>query len=553
MVPIAGSSKPRFSIFAKGLLLVLLPFVAQLVFSSVLLQRQRQLESSQRWALHTKDVISHVESLLSRLTEAHMHLQGEFLGVMVSHQPIHDLNDLSKTIDELPLLVHDNPAQHELALDIARRAKIYAAWYQRAHQADFASPEVRQSFIAELPSVRANLDHVRRSLKRFVTSEEQLDARRLSELKQSNDVQWLVMWLWLGLSALGALIAVMMFSRSISRRLGVLASNIGRLTRGQALAARIAGNDELSDLDVAFHQMAQTLDMAATKEREHAKELEAHAHELAATNAELSQRTQEVEMFVYSVSHDLRSPLINLQGFSKELELSCKELHQAIAAEGVPPGVQAQMKALLDTDIAESLRFIQNAVSRLAGIIDALLRLSRAGRIEYHLQELDLNRITRRVTDALKDTATQRGATFDLKPLPPAWGDPVAIEQVFANLIGNAVNYLSPERPGRIEVGTVPSPPEDAKLVTLYVRDNGLGIPESGSKNLFRAFQRFHPKSAEGEGIGLAVVRRVVERHGGRIYVDSKVGEGSTFYIALPRKGGRSQELQPASKPGTQK
>jgi signal transduction histidine kinase len=122
------------------------------------------------------------------------------------------------------------------------------------------------------------------------------------------------------------------------------------------------------------------------------------------------------------------------------------------------------------------------------------------------------------------------------------WGDPTALEQVFANLIGNAVNYLDPAREGQIEIGTTPAPPGVHSLRIFYVRDNGLGIPAVALPRLFNAFQRLHGNVAAGEGIGLALVRRVVERHGGRVWAESKEGVGTTFYLSLPEAGVRTAQ-----------
>ncbi len=128
--------------------------------------------------------------------------------------------------------------------------------------------------------------------------------------------------------------------------------------------------------------------------------------------------------------------------------------------------------------------------------------------------------------------------------LPPAWGDPTAIEQMFANLLGNALNYLDPARPGVVEVGSVSSAAERGAVNvtedrhTYYVKDNGLGISPEHLSKVFLAFQRLHPSAAAGEGIGLPLVRRMVERHGGRIWVESVVGQGSTFFLSLPAHPG---------------
>jgi signal transduction histidine kinase len=127
-----------------------------------------------------------------------------------------------------------------------------------------------------------------------------------------------------------------------------------------------------------------------------------------------------------------------------------------------------------------------------------------------------------------------RGAQVSVHALPDVWGDPTALEQVFANLIGNALNYLDPSREGRVEIGTAHAPPGVESLQIFYVRDNGLGIPEVGLPRLFQAFARMHGNVAPGEGIGLALVRRVVERHGGRVWVESTEGAGTTFYLSLP-------------------
>ena len=245
-------------------------------------------------------------------------------------------------------------------------------------------------------------------------------------------------------------------------------------------------------------------------------------------------------MFVYSVSHDLRSPLVNLQGFSEELSLSCRDLRELFRRDDVPEPVRRRGLQLMDRDIEESIRFIQAAVGRLARIIDALLRLSRAGRVEYQLKEVDLAATVGKIVDALHDTITAKGAQVVVGELPPAWGDPTALEQVFANLIGNAVQYLDPGRPGRIEVdGDEPEGHGLPRGLQVYrVRDNGLGIPEAYHQRMFTAFSRLHAGVAQGEGIGLALVRRMVERHGGRIWLESAPGVGTTFFVALPAAPG---------------
>jgi PAS domain S-box-containing protein len=262
--------------------------------------------------------------------------------------------------------------------------------------------------------------------------------------------------------------------------------------------------------------------------------VKARTAELAERNLQLTQKTEENEMFVYSVSHDLRSPLVNLEGFSEELRLAVDDLEALLADERIPPDVRRRAGELFEGGVRESVGFVRTAVGRLGRIIDALLRLSRAGRVVYQLHALDTETIARRVVDAMRRTIEERGAEVTVGALPPALGDPLAVEQVFANLIGNALHYLDPARPGKVRVGALPDGDGPNGVRTYFVEDNGIGIPAAYHPKLFQALQRLHPDKAPGEGIGLAIVRRVLERLGGTIRVESAVGQGTTFYFTLP-------------------
>jgi signal transduction histidine kinase len=302
----------------------------------------------------------------------------------------------------------------------------------------------------------------------------------------------------------------MFFSRDIVGRLSQLADNVHRLGDKKELTQPLTGRDEIARLDAVFRAMARSL-----RERE-----------------------QENEMFIYSVSHDLRSPLVNLQGFSEELSFSCKDMSTALA--GVADAGGRRALAIVERDVPESLHFIKTAVSRLSAIIDALLRLSRVGRVEYRIQPVNIAEIVERVVAALDNTIEGRKAEVSVGALPPALGDPTAVEQIFANLIANALHYLDPARSGRVEIGTLPPGQEGAPagLQTYFVKDNGLGIPEAYQQRVFLAFQRLHADVVQGEGVGLALVYRMVGRLGGKIWLESTAGVGSTFYVALPAAPG---------------
>ncbi|HWC88938.1 MAG TPA: response regulator [Pirellulales bacterium] len=267
--------------------------------------------------------------------------------------------------------------------------------------------------------------------------------------------------------------------------------------------------------------------------------VEQRTAELANANRDLAQQTRENEMFVYSVSHDLRSPLVNLQGFGGELKATCQELRKLLEESSLPPADKKRTLTLVDDDMGMSIRFIQTAVLRLSKIVDALLQLSRAGRVEYQFQPVDVQPLVTRVIDSFSVTIAERGATIQVGDLPVVWGDPTAIERVIANLIGNALNYLDPSRPGLIEIGSMLSLAEDASdgrasQRTISIGDNGLGIPDAYRDKIFKIFQRLHPEIAGGEGIGLAIVLRAVGRHGGKVWFESREGQGTTFFVSLP-------------------
>jgi light-regulated signal transduction histidine kinase (bacteriophytochrome) len=251
---------------------------------------------------------------------------------------------------------------------------------------------------------------------------------------------------------------------------------------------------------------------------------------LAATNVILAQKNEEVEAFVYIVSHDLRAPLVNLQGFSGELARSCDALEQTLRTAELQPHVERTVLAILRQDIAGALRYISASTMKFQSLIDTLLLLSRTGKQELRFEQADVQGIVESTVMSLHQTIDGSGAAVIVETLPVITADATAIGQVFSNLISNALKYLQPGRPGRIVIGG-----ELAGEVTHYwVRDNGAGIATSAQPRLFQVFQRFHPTLASGEGMGLAIVKRLIERHGGRVWVESEEGVGTTFHLQLP-------------------
>ena len=263
-------------------------------------------------------------------------------------------------------------------------------------------------------------------------------------------------------------------------------------------------------------------------------ELQRRVAELGATNRELVQQTSENESFVYSVSHDLRAPLVNLQGFSQELMLTQQAIDDLLADPRVPPDVREQGRALLAGDMTESVGFIRNSVQHLGNIVDGLLRLSRVGRVEYQPSPVDTRALVNDIVASLHTTIAESKATVRIGDLPVVQADRNALGQVFANLIGNALKSFDPGRPGVIEVkATAEDPP------VFSVSDNGIGIDPAHRKKIFQVFQHVHPaKGRAGEGMGLAIVRRIIERHNGRIWFTSTPEVGTTFSFSLSPDAG---------------
>ncbi len=498
----------NLSIFRKGVILVVIPLVAQFLFVAVLLFVRRDQESAQQWALHTKQVIAQAEATHRIIIEAQTHMRGF---ILIGNPSV--AADYEKQKAKAPAayaalrsLVLDNPVQREKVDAMTGLASRFIGWMDDVVR--LMKKEDRQEVDNRLtsPEGRGLLSDLRHTTDEFLEEESRLDGIREKELAQSRNLSFymLISGMVLAVSSSGLLL--LLFSRGIASRLEVLFENTRRLAQGAELAPRLHGGDELSQLDRVFHEMADAL----------------------------RQKDQENEMFVYSVSHDLRSPLVNLQGFSQELSLILKDLRGQLKQHDLPVPLKERLGKMLDRDAAEAIQFIQTAVMRLAGIIDALLRLSRAGRVEYRWQNIDVQTIVQRVVQSLHDSLTRQKATVSVGALPPCWADPRAIDQIFANLIGNAVTYLDPARPGVIEVGCLAESAAAPGMPVYFVKDNGLGIPEAFQDKVFVAFQRLHPEAAPGEGIGLALVRRVAERLGGKIWLESKPGEGATFFVALP-------------------
>ena len=244
----------------------------------------------------------------------------------------------------------------------------------------------------------------------------------------------------------------------------------------------------------------------------------------------LAEKNKELETIVYVASHDLRSPLVNIQGFGRELERTCRSLAEKLADVSGPAGVKEELRLLFEEAVPESLGFIQAGVSKIDSLLNGLLRFSRLGRAELTVERLSMNDLLGRIAQAMEFQFQQAGVHLVIEDLPDCLGDIEQLDQVFSNLLDNAVKYLDPRRPGRIGVsGRV-----EGDRAVYAVRDNGVGIAPAHQAKIFEIFHRLDLSHGTGEGLGLTIAQRALERQGGRIRVESADGEGSTFLVSLP-------------------
>jgi signal transduction histidine kinase len=246
--------------------------------------------------------------------------------------------------------------------------------------------------------------------------------------------------------------------------------------------------------------------------------------------AALTRANDEIQRFAYIVSHDLRAPLVNIMGFTRELEVGADDLKTYFESE-TEEARPAAREAASDA-IPEAVKFIRSSTAKMDRLINAILKLSREGRRELVAEQVDLNAMLENIVTTLRQQIDETESKVDITPdMPRLKTDRLALEQVLSNIIDNALKYLQQGRPGHIQIGY-----ENARSsVIITIRDNGRGIAENDVERVFELFRRAGKQDRPGEGIGLAHVRALVRRLGGDITVLSKLGAGSEFRVLLPR------------------
>ncbi|MBX6315116.1 MAG: histidine kinase [Isosphaeraceae bacterium] len=302
------------------------------------------------------------------------------------------------------------------------------------------------------------------------------------------------------------------------------------LTRIEALAGAIKAGVEpgdaaaQSELKHAVERLCRQV--GGTSEAE----LREMNERLARINEELIRKNKELDDFSYAVSHDLQEPLRTLIAFSDFLMRDYGDR--------------------LDEAGREYVRYLGEASRRMRALIHDLLACARAGRVTREFEPVDLEEVLEAVQTDLAELIRSRGAEVRVQvPLPRVWGDRDRIGQLFANLISNGLKYNRSPVP-IVEIGT--GPDDRSGQATLWVRDNGIGIDPQFHAKIFQIFRRLHPREEyEGTGAGLAICQKIIQAHGGRIWVESVPGAGSTFYLTLPQPPGIAPPPRSATVPAS--
>lgn len=476
--------------FARRLLgLVALGFLALLGAGVAAAWLQSRNAENARWVQHTLDV----EAKIGEFASANERIETARRGALLTGSPqFRTRMDQSShaaeaLLGQLEQLTRDNPAQRARAAAL-RRVMAESAWYQRM------SVEVTG---ATLQRLLANFDHdrgvqltrqARQITDAMLKEEQQLLAQRQQEQDATLRTFYAIL-LASGVLLLAVAAITITIMLRYTRELAASRAELRRL------------NEDLEDL---------------VEER----------------TAELARANQEIQRFAYIVSHDLRSPLVNVMGFTAELDTARKTVagYFAKLEEQTPELVEEAARLAVEEDLPEAIGFIRTSTQKMDRLINAILRLSREGRRTLTLERIDTNTLVRSIADSIQHRVSDAGAEIQVEALPDIVSDRLAIEQILSNLVENAVKYLQPGRPGFIRVRGN----RERDRAIIEVIDNGRGIDPRDHERIFDLFRRSGMQDQPGEGIGLAHVRALAYRLGGVIEVRSELDRGSTFRLSLP-------------------
>ena len=473
--------------------------VAISALSVILVDRARR---DNDWVVHTVEVENQISTLQLRIRTTESAARGYLLteDQRFLDEYLEASTKVHSDIDALIRLAGDNPAQIDNSSQM--RAPVQARLDEFERAINFAKQHNTAGGIAMLRASDSGKATQRISdiASRMRTEEERLFALRTQTADHTERLASIVTVAGSGLVILLAGISVFLVRRS---------------TRARDEAEALLRDSNLN--------------------------LEATVDE---RTADLREANNEIQRFAYIVSHDLRSPLVNIMGFTSELEELRTDIFRRLAAlhlaatpkaassesEGNAEGaLEAQDKQLLQ-DFSEALEFIKSSIAKMDRLISAILNLTREGRREFEPVRIDTRELIEAIVTTVAHQAAEADAEIHIEPLPEITSDRLAIEQIFSNLVDNALKYLKPGVPGEISVRG------RTKLgyAIFDIADNGRGIDPKDHQRIFDLFRRAGLQDKPGQGIGLAHVRALVRRLGGTMSVASELDRGSTFTVTLP-------------------
>ncbi|MFI5058248.1 MAG: ATP-binding protein [Candidatus Acidiferrales bacterium] len=469
-----------------------------------------QSEGMNHWVAHTQEVLGTIAQ--ERLNRAW--LKNEVWGYRETHDPgfrqrfQEDRRRLDEAMKHLQQLTADNPLQQGLLAELTLAISSYELLLENSMQRSALGGAADSGSTAE-SLIDGQLDaQVRQLFENLESNERTLLASR-SQAVSVGARQTRYVILLSGLLSFSILIvAGHLIQREIMTR--------ERIEDGLQTAQELLGvkyheqRAELGNVMEGLHAQIRARQNAEGVIRRLNEDLE---DRVRLRTAELEEVNRELEAFTYSVSHDLRAPLRHMEGFSRLL--------------------QKDHADQLSTDARHYLDRIQSAATHMSSLVEDLLHLSRIGRQVPQRNAISLRALAEEVRAELTQETEGRLIDWKISPLPEVQGDPLLVRQVLFNLFSNAVKFTGKQDRAIIEIG---SKDENGETV-ISVRDNGAGFDPRYADKLFGVFQRLHRQDEfEGTGIGLALVQRIIHKHGGRVWADSLPDQGATFYFTLPAR-----------------
>jgi signal transduction histidine kinase len=303
--------------------------------------------------------------------------------------------------------------------------------------------------------------------------------------------------------------------------------------RNQAIKTTEATNQQLRANEQQLRAANKQLQANDQQLRAANQQLRANEQQREGLVKTLKFKNKELQDIVYITSHDLRSPLVNILGFGGELAENCKDLAGLLAEQSNGIDKSKELDGIIKNEIPESLRFITSSAGKMSNLLDGLLQISRVGTVEINHESIDMSNLIGEVLAGVEHKIKENSITVTVDPLVNCIADADMLHNIFTNLVGNAIKYFDPKRPGEITISA-----EVKNGMSVYcVSDNGMGIEKDYQEKVFDLFHRLNPDDVVGgEGLGLTIVTRTLNRLDGNIRVESEFGKGSKFFISLPTK-----------------